>query len=240
MAVGLVAQGDVAVITMDDGRANAMNPTFLNELNGCLDAAGQAGALVIAGRTGNFSGGLDLKLLPTLSTEARREAVELFTQVMMRIWEFPRPTLAAVTGHALAGGAILALTADIRHFVGGSYRFGLIEVPMGVPLPGFAIEMASTVVSGVTLTELVAHGRTYTSDETLLAGIAQATLPAERLLEASLERASQLAKLPGDAYASTKARMRAETVGRARAAVVNETSLFMAAFEGMLQRQRRS
>ena len=240
MAVQLVAQGDVAVITMDDGRANAMNPTFLNELNGCLDQAGQAGAVLIAGRTGNFSGGLDLKLLPTLSTEARREAVELFTAVMMRIWEFPRPTVAAVTGHALAGGAILALSTDLRYFVGGNYRFGLIEVPMGVPLPGFAIEMAASVVGGVTLTELVAHGRTFTADETLPAGIAQATAPAERLLELSLERASQLAKLPGDAYASTKARMRGASLQRARAAVLSETDLFMAAFEAMLQRQRRS
>ncbi len=240
MAVQLVAQGDVAVITMDDGRANAMNPTFLGELNGCLDQSSGAAAILIAGRAGNFSGGLDLKLLPTLSSEGRREAVELFTTVMMRIWEFPRPTVAAVTGHALAGGAILALTADIRYFLAGGYRFGLIEVPMGVPLPGFAIEMASSVVSGVTLTELVAHGRTYTSDETFAAGIAQATYPAERLLEAGLERASQLAKLPGDAYASTKARMRADSLRRARAAVATETDLFMSAFEAMLQRQRRS
>lgn len=240
MSVQLVAQGDVAVITLDDGRANAMNPTLLSALGRCLEEASRAGSVLITGRPGNFSGGLDLKLLPTLSAEDRRDAVGLFSEVMMRAWTLGRPSVAAVSGHALAGGAILALTTDLRYFVEGNYRFGLIEVPMGVPLPGFAIEMARGVAAGSALTELVLHGRTYISEEARQAGIAHAVFPAEKLMEASLERAAALAKIPGEAFASTKARLRADSVARARRAMETESALFMSAFDAMLQRLRRS
>ncbi|MBM4245437.1 MAG: enoyl-CoA hydratase/isomerase family protein [Deltaproteobacteria bacterium] len=104
------SDGRIARVVIDDGKANAMSVPFLEELTHLLDRAEGDGssALVIAGRAGMFSGGLDLKLLPMLSREGLRELSETFARTMLRVFTFPLPTVAAITGHAIAGGAVLA------------------------------------------------------------------------------------------------------------------------------------
>jgi len=106
----------VARIGLDDGKANAMSVPWFDALGAALDRAEAdgAGAIVIAGRAGFFSGGLDLKLLPTLSKDELRHLSESFARVMLRVHGLGIPTVAAVTGHAIAGGAVLAMACDAR------------------------------------------------------------------------------------------------------------------------------
>ena len=238
-ALSVSYEGDVAILNMNDGKVNALNPTMLGAIDAALAEAADAGALVLCGRPGTFSGGLDLKYLPAVGPAEREAALDQFTAVMMRVFRFPRPVLAAVSGHALGGGAILALAAELRYFAAGSSRFSLVEVPLGVPLPGFAMEFARMAVSGHALTELCLHGRVYLPDDALKAGLAAAVVPPEQLLAVTVARAAELAKLPRNAFSSTKARLREMAVTRGEAAIAREGMDFLAAFEALLEKARR-
>ena len=100
----------IAQITLDDGKVNAMALPFFEGLGAAFDRAEKDGAraLVIAGRPGFFSAGLNLKLLPTLPPDELRKSMLTFPRIMLRAYTLPIPTVAAVTGHAVAGGALLA------------------------------------------------------------------------------------------------------------------------------------
>lgn len=103
----------VAVITMDDGKANAANPAMLDGLNEILDQAERsASAVVLAGRSGVFSGGFDLKVLKSGDDSAAREMMRKGGAIAGRLFGFPIPVVAAVTGHAFALGAVMAMASD--------------------------------------------------------------------------------------------------------------------------------
>ncbi len=238
MSARLSRQGMVAVVTLDDGKANAFRPDSLATLDAALEDAfgSDAGALMIEGRPGFFSGGLDLRVVPSLSRDDRRAMFHHFARLMLRVWRSPVPTVAAVGGHALAGGAILALACDDRVGIEGPYKFGLNEVALGVPLPGFAVEMARAVVSGTRLLELTAHARVSTFAEAQALGVLSAVAPAESFREAALGRAAALAALPRAAYATTKASVLAPLVERVERGFDAEIDAFVLAFEAGLKR----
>ena len=130
-------EDEIARITMDDGKANAINWEFFEEMGEALDLTEQVEAkvLVFTGRLGFFSAGLDLKLLPTLSPEERGKFSTTFARTMLRIFTFPVPTIAACTGHAIAGGAMLTFACDRRFALDGPYRIQMNETIIGIPLP---------------------------------------------------------------------------------------------------------
>lgn len=225
----------VAVLTFDDGKANAFRTSTLDALEAALDAAeaSDTGALLITGRAGFFSGGLDLKALPTLDRAAQLVFFHRYARLMLRMWAFPRPTVAAVTGHALAGGAILALTADVRLMADGPFRFGLNEVAIGLPLPSFAMELARAALAGTTLIEATAHGRVFGAQEARDRGIVEALMAPDALLPAALERARGLAAVRSGPYAATKRLLITDGLRRAETALDAEIPSFLDAFEAM-------
>src|SRR5262245_18958929 len=110
-------------VKLDDGKANAIELRFLAELNEALDAAERdAGAVLIEGRDGRFCAGFDLRAVPAMDLETLRGFFLEFIRTMMRIFVFPRPVVCAIGGHAIAGGAILALTADRRIMAEGPFQ----------------------------------------------------------------------------------------------------------------------
>src|SRR4051794_2301467 len=132
--------GDVALVTIDRPPANAMNLELLEASHAVLDdlAARDPGAVVLAGRAGVFSAGVDLKLAPTLDAEGQRAMVDGINRMFAGWYSFPRPVVCAVTGHAIAGGFIFALCGDWR--VGASEgKFGLTELRAGIPYPAVAM-----------------------------------------------------------------------------------------------------
>ncbi|MFZ5480751.1 MAG: enoyl-CoA hydratase-related protein [Myxococcota bacterium] len=230
----LARDGDVAILTLDDGKANALRPSNLAALDAALTEALAARALCVRGRAGFFCAGFDLKAMPGLDRARKHDLLALFSRVMHRIATYPRPTVAAVGGHAFGGGALLALACDVRLAADGPFRFATNEVAIGVPMPTLGVEICRSALAGAALVETLMHGRVWTLPEARDRGVVEA-LHAD-VDVAALVRAQALAKLPGEAYAATKARTTGAAMDAAAKAMEAELPAFVDAFEAMAAR----
>ena len=216
----------IGIVTLDDGKVNAMALPFFQGLGAALDRAEreQPTAVVIAGRPGYFSAGLNLKLLPTLPPDEFRRTMIAFGETMLRVFTFPIPTVAAITGHAIAGGAMLAFACDLRHVADGAFRIHLNEVAIGLVLPSWAIALAHSAIPTRWHTEAILHARAYAPGEALERGIVDGvSRPAERVLADARAAAAGLAGLDHTAYAGSKKRHRAAAVEWVRPLIDKET-----------------
>jgi len=219
MSVTYEAHGDVATITLDDGKVNAMAMPFFAGLNEALDRAEaeRPYAVVITGRPGFFSAGLDLKLLPTLTPADFAETLRVFGATMLRVFTFPIPCIAAMTGHAIAGGAFLAFACDERYLADGPYKLHVNEVARAMPLPTFALAIAQTAISPRWQTEVILQARAYTPAEALSRALVHGVVPpTESVLTTARHATERLIGLDLSAYATAKNRMRERDVGWAR------------------------
>lgn len=209
-------RGAVAVVRLDDGKANALSPARIEALQGALDRAEkQAGAVLIVGRPGRFSGGFDLDAMRAGADSARalvRSGAELF----LRIFAFPCPIVVACTGHAVAAGAIALLAADARLGADGEFKIGLSEVAIGMTLPIFAIELARHRLSKRHLTRATLQAELYAPTAAVDAGFLDRVTPAEDLFETAFAEAAHLSQLARPAFRNTKAKVRAATIGYIR------------------------
>src|SRR5882724_3673609 len=112
--ISIEKRGEIAVLRMDDGKANAMNPDFFAALEKAVGESAGARALVLTGSRSFFSGGLDLPFLAAQPRGRLEEIYDLLHGVMMRLFLHPAPVVAAINGHAIAGGCILAFQSDVR------------------------------------------------------------------------------------------------------------------------------
>ena len=210
--VTYTVDGPVARVTMDDGKVNAMGPAFFAGLNAALDRAERErpGALVIAGRTGFYSAGLDLKLLPTLPRAELQTTLVTFARTMLRVFTFPIPTVAAATGHAVAGGGMLMFACDVRWMVDGPFRIHLNETAIGLTLPTWAMTIASSAIPSRWHTEAMLHARPFSPAEALECGMIHGVARTlDQILAAATAAAAPLAALDQAAYAASKMRLRA-------------------------------
>ena len=223
-SIGYAVDDNVALITIDDGKVNAMSQAFFDALNAALDRAEEEkpGALVITGRPGVFSAGLDLKLLPTLTAAELRSTLIGFGRTLLRVFTFPVPTVAAVTGHAIAGGAFLALGCDLRVMVDGPYRLHVNEVAIGLALPTWANVIVESVIDPRWRTETVLLARPLSTADCLARAFVQELCPAETLLARARELAAPLGALDRASYAATKKRIRAQAVRHAESVLEEE------------------
>ncbi len=198
----------VASIQLDDGKANAMQMGFFDEFNLALDRAetDAVHAVVIHGREGFFSAGLDLKVLPDLPADALRETTLRFGQTMRRVFLFPKPVIAAAAGHAIAGGMMLYLAADVRLALErDGARFGLNEATTGIPLLGGTAGLCQYAIPKQHHTELILHGRMLDASGTQARGITHELIEKpEQLLPRALARAAELADIDPAAYRTNK------------------------------------
>ncbi len=223
----------VAVLRLDDGKANAFNPASLDAIAGALDEIDKsdAHALVVAGRPGFFSGGLDLKALPHLPTAEKQAVLRRFGEVLLRVFTFRAPTVAAVTGHAIAGGALLALAADVRFGADLPARFGVTEVAIGLPVPSFGVLLARAALAPPALVEIVLHARVLTLREAHARGVFLGLYPEEAVVDAATAYAAELARLHGPAYATTKQLLWQSELDRIEGGLADEVVRFIDLFE---------
>jgi enoyl-CoA hydratase len=143
MSVSFEHDGAVAVISVDDGKANALSPDVLSAIADAFDKAEADGAtaVLVQGRPGRFSAGFDLSIM-TSGVDPMRALVTQGAELLLRIFTYPVPVVAACTGHALAAGALVLLVSDVRIGAEGEFKIGLNEVAIGMGLPIFAVEFA--------------------------------------------------------------------------------------------------
>jgi len=208
-----VLDDGIAVITLDDGKANAVDHGVLERLDAALDRAlaEEARAVVIAGREGRFSAGFDLATM-TSSVADMQALVMRGAHLFMRLYGFALPTVAACTGHALAGGAILLLSLDHRVGPDAPAKIGLNEVSIGMGLPIFAVELARDRLASGHFGAATMASRLYDPAGAVEAGYLDRVVAADTVVAEAVAEARRLAELRTGAYVRTKQLVRRRTI----------------------------
>ncbi|MEZ4391028.1 MAG: enoyl-CoA hydratase/isomerase family protein [Polyangiales bacterium] len=215
-------QGAVVVLRMAHGKVNALDLELCDGLASALAAEGasDARAVVLTGSGRAFSAGVDLRRL----ADGGRPYIDRFLPSLERLFravlDLPKPLIAAVNGHAIAGGCIAAAGCDHVLLARGPARMGITELAVGVPFPALPLAMMASRVSPSALRALVYGASTYAVDDALRVGLADELCEPDALLPRALELAAKRGEVPAGAYAMTR-RMFAEpiyaTVARQRA-----------------------
>jgi enoyl-CoA hydratase len=213
-------------MTADRPPVNAMNLELLDELVTTVEqlAADVPAALVLAGRPGAFSAGLDLKAVPAYEPDEQRRMVESINAMALGVYGLPCPVVCAITGHAIAGGFVLAVCGDHR-VASSEGRYGLTEVKVGVPYPQGAIGVVRAELTPAAARILVLGNRLVDADECVRLGAFDEVVEPDSVVDRAVEVARELAELPADVYARTKAELRADTLAAVRAAAAADPLL---------------
>ena len=214
----------VAVIAIDDGKANALSFDVLAAVNEGLDRAEAdgAGAVLLAGRTGMFSGGFDLNVMRGGDPRATMQLVTNGADLVLRLYESARPIVAACTGHAVAAGAFVLMGAHHRVGAEGAFRLCLIETQIGMVLPDWAVEITRERLVGPHIQQAAIESRVYDPAAGVEAGFLDRVVPADEVLDQAMAEATRLAALPAAAYAGNAAKVRAAGIERLRAAIARD------------------
>jgi enoyl-CoA hydratase len=217
--VRFTLQGTVAVVTMDDGKANALSYPMIDALLEALARAErEASAIVLAGRPERFCGGFDLKVMMS-GPDAARQLLRRGSELLMKLYGTPLPLVIACTGHAIAGGALVVLTGDVRIGAAGAFRIGLNELSIGLPVPMLAMELARDRLAPPALPRATLGAQIYAPDEAVAAGYLDAVAPAEELAARAAQEAARLGAFARVAYRATKERLRGKTIAHVRASL---------------------
>ena len=216
-------EGQLATITMDDGKVNAFSIEMLKALHAAMDRAeGDGATVLLTGREKYFSAGFDLKVFASGEIDRVLEMLRLGATLAERILSFPTPVVAACNGHAVAAGSFVLLAADLRVGVEGPFQMGLNEVKIGLTVPWFAIELARQRLTPAHFSRAVIGATMYDPSTAISAGFLDRAVAPGELRAASLEEARRLAELNPAAYTATKLRAREGALRALRAAIETE------------------
>lgn len=206
--------GEVTILRLTAAE-NRFNPGTLGAIAAALDeleGSDAPGALVITGEGKFFSNGLDLDWMGSASSADAKEVLQGLHALLARLLVFPVATVAAINGHAFAGGAMLALACDARVMREDRGYFCLPEVDLGLAFtPGMTVFLKARL-SSATAHEAMVGGRRYSAREALTAGIVEAVAPSEQVLESAVDRAAALAGKPRTSVAAIKRGLYADAV----------------------------
>ncbi|HET6725789.1 MAG TPA: enoyl-CoA hydratase/isomerase family protein [Gammaproteobacteria bacterium] len=204
-------QDDVSLIRLARPPANALNPALVQALIAAIADAPASGArgIALSGAPGLFSAGLDLPELLTLDRDAITVFWSDFVGLMRAMADSPIPVAAAITGHSPAGGAVLALCCDYRVMAEGSFRIGLNEVRVGLPLPVILYDALTHVVGPRRAALLGVEGRLLDPAQALATGFVDELAPPEAVEAKALGWLNGVLTLPPAAYSATRAHARA-------------------------------
>ena len=209
-------EGKTAVVEMDDGKANALSDAMIGALTAALDRAeAEASALVLAGRPERFCAGFDLRVMMS-GPEQAKALLTRGSDLLMRLYGASIPVVIACTGHALAGGALVVLTGDVRIAAAGPFKIGLNEVAIGMPVPVLAMELARDRLAPAALTHATLLARIYAPDEAVGAGYVDECVAPDQVMPRALAEAGRLAGLGRSPFRATKERLRGKTIAHIR------------------------
>jgi enoyl-CoA hydratase len=214
--VTITVEDGVAVVRFDDGKANVLSYTAVDALGAALDRAeADADSVCIVGREGKLCAGFDLAVM-TAGPDAARDLVAKGGELLMRLYLHPQPVVVAVTGHALAAGALLVLSCDVRIGADVPAKIGLNETAIGMPLPMFAIALAEDRLDRRHLVRATVAAEVFDPSGAVAAGYLDRVVPAAQVEGAAIEEARRLGGYSRTAYSQTKAVMRGALVARVR------------------------
>jgi enoyl-CoA hydratase len=215
-------EGNLAIVRMDDGKANALSESMIEALLDALTRAeSEAAAMVLTGRPDRFCAGFDLRVMMS-SPAAAKALLVRGADLLMRLYASKVPLVIACTGHALAGGALVLLTADARIGAEGAYRIGLNEVAIGMPVPVLAMELARDRLLPTELVRATLLAEIYEPSRAAAVGYLDATTTADRVLDAAKAEATRLTSLARPAFEATKTRLRGKTIAHVRATIEDD------------------
>lgn len=210
----------IATLTLQNGKVNAISPDLISALNSALDQAAQDRAVVvITGQPGILSAGYDLKVM----TSNPQNAVNLVTEgstLARRLLSHPFPVIIACSGHAVAKGAFLLLSADYRIGVEGPFNIGLNEVQIGMTMHHVGIELARNRLRSSAFHRSVINAEMFDPAGALDAGFLDKVVQPEQLRDETLAIASQLKKINMTAHRNTKLKVRKELLQSLDAAIL--------------------
>ncbi|NJP88451.1 enoyl-CoA hydratase/isomerase family protein [Nonomuraea sp. FMUSA5-5] len=205
----------IAVLTLAHGPVNALDLELLTAVPEVLATVAGARAVVLTGRGRAFSAGVDLKRIVEGGPEYVERFLPALSAAALALFEHPRPVVAAVNGHALAGGCVLAAACDARLMSGGT--IGLTELAAGVPFPTVPLEIMRHA-AGPALEAMVLGAGRLDPGRAVAIGLVHEVVEPDRLLAEALRRAEALCAAPPDVYAFAKRQLRAPALERVRAA----------------------
>jgi enoyl-CoA hydratase len=196
----------IRIVRLAHGKVSAMDielgEALLRELQDA--AAAPITAVIITGSGSSFSAGVDLYRVVNEGPEYGRRFLPVLDAFLHAALTFPKPMIAAVNGHAIAGGCILAACCDHRIMVDGNGRIGIPELAVGVPFPALPLQIMAARLSDGALRDLVFTGRTVQVDEARALGLVDEKCPSGMLIDRAMEVAQRFTSIPGGAFALTK------------------------------------
>ena len=217
---------NIAVMRINRPPANAIDLALAGEFDNALatiEESKDIGALILTATGSCFSAGLDLKAIPSYDEDQQRSMVTEVNRLFGRLYGMPLPAIAAVNGHAIAGGVILTLGCDYRIGAEGDYNLGLAEARVGVPFPVAAMAIVKSELNHRVARLMVLTARNLEPEEALASGVLDELQPPDRLLDRALEVAREMAELPRETFARIKRTMRGPALARIDDAVLNQT-----------------
>lgn len=213
MAFDFKIENDIALITFDDGKVNAVGFNLIEQFNKALDEAEQhANAVVFHGGEGKFCGGFDLSVMKSGDEEKQNKLVQAGADLIVRLYGYPLPVIVAAEGHSIALGAIMLMAADLRIGKDGGTKYGLNETAIGMVLPPFGMELAKARLSLTSQTEALLFSRIFEGKEAVKAGFLDAAVPQDQVLRTAMGYAEKLKMLPRAAFAESKMQLRKATI----------------------------
>jgi enoyl-CoA hydratase len=192
----LKKEGNVSIITLNDGKANVFSSQMSQDVNECLDeVATEEGCLIIVGKEGMFSAGLDLKTIQSGDVDSIMKMSKAAFELLARIFSFPRPVIAACSGHGIALGTFLLCCCDYRIGVKGDFMLGANEMRTNMVIPTPILELIKFRVAPSHKYRSVLGAEMYPLEEAIDAGLMDQVVDSGKLMETAMEKAKDLATM---------------------------------------------
>ena len=222
--VAIEPHGTITVMRLNRPPANALELEIAQEFEAAFDATMRdpPKAIVVSGTGSFFSGGLDLKVVPSYSPEQQRAFLTVLNRAAGKLYGCPIPVVGGINGHAIAGGFVFTLATDYRVGPTGAAQFGLTEARAGIPFPAAAMAIVHAELAPQDVRYTTMYARRFGSDEARRRGVLDELRPPTAVLERALEVARDMATMPPDSYQRIKHQVRQAAI--ARVEEINATS----------------
>lgn len=225
--INLTIENNIATITLQNGKVNAISHQVIEEIHSALDQAEAAKAVVIlTGQAGIFSGGYDLKTMKA-SSDSAISLVTAGSKLSRRMLAFPLPIIAACSGHAVAKGAFLLLSCDFRIGSEGAFKIGLNEVAIGMTMHQAGIEIARNRIPTHYLSRSVINAELFAPQVAISAGFLDIVVAAEQLMASAQAVATQMLALNMTAHHGTKLKERKDILAALDAAIALDATMIL-------------